>query len=135
MDLLAAEMLAVTGKDPAEHYRELTEALGESVYERSDNPATPAQKAAFKTLTPDMVTAKELAGESIRAILTRAPGNNASIGGLKVTTDNGWFASRPSGTENVYKIYAESFLGRDHLNRIMDEARALVTAAFKAAGA
>ncbi len=135
MDLLAAEMLAVTGKDPAEHYRELTEALGESVYERSDSPATPAQKAAFKTLTPEMVTAKQLAGEPIRAILTRAPGNNASIGGLKVTTDNGWFASRPSGTEDVYKIYAESFLGREHLNRIMDEARALVTAAFKAAGA
>ena len=135
MDLLAAEMLAVTGKDPAEHYRELTAELGESVYERSDNQATPAQKAAFKSLTPGMVTARELAGEPIRSILTRAPGNDADIGGLKVTTDNGWFASRPSGTEDVYKIYAESFLGRDHLNRLMDEARALVTSAFKTAGA
>jgi phosphoglucomutase len=135
MGLLAAEITARTGSDPAQRYAELTERFGSPVYERMDAPATPAQKAAFARLTPEMVTADTLAGEPITARLTRAPGNGAEFGGLKVVAENGWFAARPSGTENIYKIYAESFLGRDHLSRIQAEAQAIVDAAFRAAGA
>ncbi len=134
LDLLAAEMKAKTGQDPAERYGELTERFGAPLYERLDAPATPAQKAALSRLSPDMVAADTLAGERITARLTAAPGNGAPIGGLKVTTENGWFAARPSGTEDVYKIYAESFLGTEHLRRIQDEARQIVDAAFATAG-
>jgi phosphoglucomutase len=134
LDLLAAEITATTGKDPGEHYRELTARFGEPVYERLDAPANPAQKAALAKLSPEMVTATALAGEAITAKLTRAPGNDAPIGGLKVTTENGWFAARPSGTEDVYKIYAESFKGVDHLRALQEEAREMVAAAFQAAG-
>jgi phosphoglucomutase len=131
--LLAAEITAVTGKDPGEHYRALTQRFGAPVYERIDAPATSAQKAVLKKLSPAQVTATELAGEPIVARLTEAPGNGASIGGLKVVAENGWFAARPSGTEDVYKIYAESFLGETHLRRIQDEAREIVTAALATA--
>jgi len=134
MGLLAAEITAVTGKDPGELYADLESRFGSPVYERMDAPATPSQKAAFSTLTPEMVAADTLAGEPIVAKLTRAPGNGAPIGGLKVVTQNGWFAARPSGTEDIYKIYAESFLGREHLARLKAEAQAMVDAAFKAAG-
>ena len=134
MDLLAVEILASTGRDPGEHYRDLTARFGDPIYRRIDAPATPAQKAVLKKLSPEMVTANELAGEIIIAKLTRAPGNDAPIGGLKVVAENGWFAARPSGTEEIYKIYAESFLGEDHLDRVLDEARAIVSAAFAAAG-
>ena len=127
LGLLAAEITAVLGKDPGEVYRELTARHGEPVYERVDAPATPAEKARLGRLSPEDVKAKELAGAPITAVLTKAPGNGAAIGGLKVTTADGWFAARPSGTEDVYKLYAESFRGRDHLRRIQDEARALVT--------
>jgi phosphoglucomutase len=126
LDLLAAEMTAVTGRDPSALYRDLAADLGDPVYERIDAPATPAQKAALAKLSADQVTAADLAGDPITARLTAAPGNGAPIGGLKVTTDHGWFAARPSGTEDVYKLYAESFRGRDHLRRIQDEARAIV---------
>ena len=135
MGLLAAEMTARAGRDPGQSYQELTARFGDPVYERLDAPANPAQKAAFKRLTPEMVAADTLAGEPILARLTRAPGNGADIGGLKVTAKNGWFAARPSGTENIYKIYAESFLGQAHLERIKTEAQAIVDAAFRAAGA
>ena len=135
MDLLAAEITAVTGQDPGRTYEYLTGLFGAPLYQRIDAPATPRQKAAFSTLTPDQVAAQSMAGETIRAKLTRAPGNDAPIGGLKVVTDNGWFAARPSGTENIYKIYAESFLGQEHLHRILEEAQAMVNAAFTAAGA
>ncbi|MCR5359516.1 MAG: phosphoglucomutase (alpha-D-glucose-1,6-bisphosphate-dependent) [Thermoguttaceae bacterium] len=131
MGLLAAEILARTGKDPGVHYRELTESFGSPVYARIDTPATLEMKEAFARLSPENVTEKTLAGEAITSILTRAPGNDAPIGGLKVATENGWFAARPSGTENIYKIYAESFLGEDHLNRILAEAETLVDAALK----
>ncbi len=134
LDLLAAEITATTGKDPGEHYRELTARFGEPVYERLDAPANPAQKTALAKLSPEMVTATALAGEAITAKLTRAPGNDAPIGGLKVTTENGWFAARPSGTEDVYKIYAESFKGVEHLRALQEEAREMVAAAFQAAG-
>ena len=134
MDLLAAEITAKTGKDPAEHYRELAARFGEPVYERLDAPASKAQKTALARLSPEMVTATSLAGEAITAKLTHAPGNGAAIGGLKVVTENGWFAARPSGTEDVYKIYAESFNGRDHLAALQAEAREIVDAAFRAAG-
>jgi phosphoglucomutase len=134
LDLLAAEILATTGRDPGEHYKALEDRFGSPVYERMDAPASPTQKAALASLSPEMVEAQELAGEKIVAKLTRAPCNNAPIGGLKVVTENGWFAARPSGTEDVYKIYAESFKGTGHLQRIQDEAQAIVTAAFRAAG-
>ena len=133
MDLLAAEMMAKTGRDPGELYRELTNELGEPVYERIDAAATPAQKTILSKLSPDQVEGTELAGDTIVSKLTTAPGNGASIGGLKVVTDQGWFAARPSGTEDVYKLYAESFRGKDHLRRIQDEARALVAKAFASA--
>ncbi|KMY67477.1 phosphoglucomutase [Desulfocarbo indianensis] len=135
MDLLAAEITAKLGQDPAQVYEELTQRFGAPIYERLDAPATPAQKAAFKKLTPDMVSADRLAGEAIIAKLTKAPGNNAEIGGLKVVTENGWFAARPSGTEDIYKIYAESFKGREHLQAIQAEAKEIVAKAFQAAGA
>lgn len=130
MDLLAAEITARTGKDPGEHYRELTAQFGTSYYTRIDAAATPQEKAVLKNLAPDAVTATELAGEPITAILTKAPGNNAAIGGLKVATANGWFAARPSGTENVYKIYAESFKGEAHLNALVQEAQQIVKTAL-----
>ncbi len=134
MDLLAAEILARTGRDPGEHYRDLIKRFGDPVYRRIDAPATPEQKAVLKNLSPEMVTAATLAGEPILARLTRAPGNDAPIGGLKVVTENGWFAARPSGTEDIYKIYAESFLGEQHLDRILSEAQAIVSAALRASG-
>ncbi|MBH0191578.1 MAG: alpha-D-glucose phosphate-specific phosphoglucomutase [Nitrospira sp.] len=130
MDLLAAEMMAKTGKDPAQLYRELTVELGEPVYERIDAPATPKQKTILSQLSPDQVRASALAGDKITAMLTSAPGNGAAIGGLKVVTTQGWFAARPSGTEDVYKLYAESFCGREHLKRIQEEAQALITNAL-----
>jgi phosphoglucomutase len=132
MNLLAAEMMAKTGRDPGELYRELTHELGEPVYERIDAAATSAQKAILSKLSPDQVSTTELAGDPIVAKLTTAPGNGASIGGLKVVTDHGWFAARPSGTEDVYKLYAESFRGKDHLKRIQEEAQALIAKAFSA---
>ena len=131
MGLLAAEILARTGKDPGIHYRAFTEKYGFPVYTRVDTPASLEMKEAFTRLSPEKVVQKELAGEAITAILTRAPGNDAPIGGIKVATEHGWFAARPSGTENIYKIYAESFLGQDHLNRILGEARQLVAEALK----
>ena len=133
LDLLAAEILAVTGKDPSVHHRALTDRFGAPVYRRIDAPATAQQKAILKKLAPTAVRAETLAGEKIVARLTKAPGNDAAIGGLKVVTENGWFAARPSGTEDVYKIYAESFLGEEHLGRVLDEARAIVDLAFSAA--
>lgn len=132
--LLAAEIRAVTGKDPGQIYVELTRDLGAPVYERLDAPASPAQKDVLKKLSASDITATTLAGEKITAVMTRAPSNDASIGGLKVTTENGWFAARPSGTENVYKIYTESFRGPEHLRQVQEEARALVSAAFAKAG-
>ncbi|MBU0629850.1 MAG: phosphoglucomutase (alpha-D-glucose-1,6-bisphosphate-dependent) [Candidatus Margulisbacteria bacterium] len=134
MDLLAAEILAVTGKDPGVHYQELTALFGAPVYERIDAPADARQKVILQKLSPELVTATTLAGEPITAKLTRAPGNNAEIGGLKVTTENGWFAARPSGTEDIYKLYAESFLGADHLNKIFEEAKQIVSNAFNKIG-
>jgi phosphoglucomutase len=134
MDLLAAEITAKTGKDPAQHYRDLTDTFGAPLYSRMDAPADSKQKSVLKNLSPEMVAARELAGEKITAKLTQAPGNDAAIGGLKVVTENGWFAARPSGTENLYKIYAESFKGEEHLKEIQSEAQEIVNAAFKAAG-
>ena len=133
--LLASEIQAVTGESPGEHYRRLTERHGDPAYARVDAPADREQKAVLAKLSPEQVKATELAGEPIVATLTRAPGNDAPIGGLKVVTEHAWFAARPSGTEDVYKIYAESFRGQDHLAKVLDEARAIVDAAFKAAGA
>ncbi len=126
MDLLAAEITARSGRDPGEIYRELEERFGSPVYQRSDAPATPEQKAALARLSPQMVSASELAGEKILAKLSRAPGNGAPIGGLKVVAENGWFAARPSGTEDIYKIYAESFKGKEHLERIQAQAQEIV---------
>ena len=134
LDLLAAELTAVTGRDPAAHYQELTGQFGAPVYERMDAPANPAQKQVLQHLSPEMVEARELGGEPISARLTHAPGNGAAIGGLKVTAENGWFAARPSGTEDIYKIYTESFKSKAHLKQIQEEAQAIVAAAFRAGG-
>ena len=131
LDLLASEIVATTGRTPSEHYRDLTAKFGDPAYARIDAPATREEKAILGKLSPSQVTAKELDGEPITAVLTTAPGNNAPIGGLKVTTESGWFAARPSGTEDVYKIYAESFQGPEHLARIQEEARGVVSAALK----
>jgi phosphoglucomutase len=134
MDLLAAEILARTGRDPGEHYRDLEAEFGSPVYARMDAPATGAQKKVLADLSPEGVTASTLAGDPITAKLTRAPANGAPIGGLKVVTDAGWFAARPSGTEEIYKIYAESFRDQAHLERIQGEAQEIVSSAFSAAG-
>ena len=132
--LLAAEIIAVTKKDPGEHYAEFTAKFGSPVYQRFDAPASPEQKQVLANLSPDMVEAETLAGEKITAKLTHASGNGAAIGGLKVTTENGWFAARPSGTENIYKIYSESFLGEEHIAQIQKEAQEIVAQAFAKAG-
>jgi phosphoglucomutase len=134
MDLLAAELTARLERDPAQVYAELEERFGRSYYQRLDTPATPAQKEALKRLSPELVTARELAGDKITAKLTHAPGNGAPIGGLKVVTAQGWFAARPSGTEDIYKIYAESFRSEEHLRQILAEAQQIVAAAFRTAG-
>jgi len=128
--LLASEIIAVTGKTPSQRYAELESEFGASAYQRVDAPATPEQKAALAKLSPDAVTATELAGEPITAKLSHAPGNGAAIGGLKVQTEHAWFAARPSGTEDVYKLYAESLRGEEHLRRVQEEARAVVAAAL-----
>ncbi|MGC2490293.1 MAG: phosphoglucomutase (alpha-D-glucose-1,6-bisphosphate-dependent), partial [Candidatus Sulfotelmatobacter sp.] len=135
MDLLAAEITARTGKNPGEHYRELTAEFGTPYYMRIDAPATPEQKAKLAKLTPDAVKESDLAGEPITAKLTKAPGNNAPIGGLKVVAESGWFAARPSGTENIYKIYAESFKSQTHLNAILREAEEMVNHALGSSAA
>ena len=131
--LLAAEITARMDRDPGEIYHELTREFGEPVYDRVEAPATPEQKAMLERLSPEQVRLNDLAGEKIRTILTRAPGNGASIGGLKVIAESGWFAARPSGTEDIYKIYAESFHGADHLRRILEEAQTIVNDALAAA--
>lgn len=131
--LLAAEMTAQMQRDPGEIYQELIREFGEPYYERVEAPATPKEKGILKKLSPQHVLLKELAGEKIQTVLSNAPGNNAPIGGIKVVAENGWFAARPSGTENIYKIYAESFKGKDHLNRIIQEAQTIVSAALQAA--
>jgi len=130
MTLLAAEIRAVTGKDPAAIYAEYEERFGRSYYGRIDAPATPEQKAKLKALSPEEIHAKELGGEPISAVYTRAPGNDAPIGGLKLVTKSGWVAMRPSGTEDIYKIYAESFLSAEHLARLQQEAQAIVADVF-----
>ncbi|MFG2629544.1 phosphoglucomutase (alpha-D-glucose-1,6-bisphosphate-dependent) [Streptomyces sp. NPDC048473] len=130
--LLASEILAVTGTSPSQHYAALTARFGEPAYARIDAPADREQKAVLGRLSPEQVTADTLAGEPVTAVLTKAPGNGAPIGGIKVTTENAWFAARPSGTEDVYKIYAESFLGAGHLGRVQEEAKAVVSAALDA---
>ena len=134
MALLAAEIIAVTGKDPYQHYQALAKELGEPCYGRVEAVANSAQKQVLTALSADAITADSLAGEKIVSILSHAPGNNAAIGGIKVTTENGWFAARPSGTEEIYKIYAESFIDDQHLQTIIKEAQVIVSAAFKAAG-
>ncbi|MEZ4673155.1 MAG: phosphoglucomutase (alpha-D-glucose-1,6-bisphosphate-dependent) [Caldilineaceae bacterium] len=134
LGLLAAEITAKTGRDPGEHYQDLEKKFGSPVYERIDAPANNAQKAALKALSPDDLKAKQLAGDEIVAKLTRAPGNNEPIGGLKVVTEHGWFAARPSGTEEIYKIYAESFKGEAHLKQLQEEAQQMVQEAFRDAG-
>jgi phosphoglucomutase len=130
--LLAAEITARAGKDPGEIYIDLTREFGEPAYDRVEAAATPDQKAKLALLSPGQVKITELAGEKILSILTRAPGNGAPIGGLKVSSENGWFAARPSGTEDIYKIYAESFRGADHLRQIQGEAQTIVSAALAA---
>jgi phosphoglucomutase len=130
LDLLAVELLARTGRDPSEHYRDLVRELGAPHYERIDAPATAEEKAVLLRLSPEDVSAPELAGDPIQARLTKAPGNGAALGGLKVVTAHGWFAARPSGTEDAYKLYAESFRGPEHLRRIQEEAQALVREAL-----
>jgi len=134
MDLLAAEITARTGKDPGEQYRELTTEFGAPLYTRIDAPASPEEKERLAELSPEAVIASSLAGEPIIAKLTRAPGNDAPIGGLKVVAASGWFAARPSGTENVYKIYAESFKDQSHLDAILTEAEEIVNRALSAKG-
>jgi phosphoglucomutase len=131
MDLLAAEITARTDKDPGQHYRELTAQFGTPYYTRIDAPATPERKARLQKLSPQAVKASTLAGEPISAKLTRAPGNNAEIGGLKVVAASGWFAARPSGTEHIYKIYAESFKDQAHLDALVREAQAIVDSAME----
>jgi phosphoglucomutase len=131
MGLLAAEITAKAGRDPGELYNDITREFGEPVYERIDAPATPQQKAILGKLAPEQVEATEFAGEPIMISLTADPGNDAAIGGLKVVTRNGWFAARPSGTEDVYKIYAESFRGLDHLHQIQAEAQTLINRVFE----
>src|SRR5271157_1937000 len=126
MDLLAAEITAVTGRDPGEHFRELAAEFGMPYYTRIDAAATPEEKSKLARLSPDAVKESELAGDAIIAKLTRAPGNHAAIGGLKVVTASGWFAARPSGTENIYKIYAESFKSQAQLDFILREAQEMV---------
>jgi phosphoglucomutase len=135
LDLLAAEITARTGKDPGEHYRDLAARFGAPRYTRLDAPATPEQKALLQRLSADSIKQAKLAGEPIVAKLTHAPGNNAAIGGLKVVAANGWFAARPSGTENVYKIYAESFVDDAHLDSIVGEAQQIVSDALSSSGA
>jgi phosphoglucomutase len=130
--LLAAEITARAGRDPGDIYHELTRELGEPVSDRVEAPATPGQKKRLAELSPQDVPLASLAGEQIQAVLTRAPGNGAPIGGLKVVAESGWFAARPSGTEDIYKIYAESFRGGDHLRRIVEEAQAIVSSALAA---
>lgn len=132
--LLAAEITAKTGRDPAENFAKLTKKLGTPFYERIDAPATVEQKAILKKLSPDQIDAKELAGEPIKAVFDKAPSNDAAIGGIKIVTENGWFAARPSGTEDVYKIYAESFRNEKHLHAIQEEAQALIARTFKGDG-
>jgi len=134
LDLLAAEMTARTGRNPAELYRDVIRDCGESFYERIDAPATRAQKAALQNLSPQRVGLTTLAGDPVRQVLDKAPGNAAAIGGIKVVTDNGWFAARPSGTEDVYKLYAESFVNAEHLRRIQDEAKAAIASVLAKAG-
>ena len=134
MDLLAAEITAVTGKDPAAHFADLVEIFGMPYYERMDVAATAEQRAVLKKLSPEEINVSSLAGERIVAVLTRAPGNGAPIDGIKVVAENGWFAARPSGTEDVYKIYTESFRGREHLARIQHEAQTMIDGAFRRAG-
>jgi phosphoglucomutase len=131
MDLLAAEITAVTGKDPGEHFEEISAEFGTPYYTRLDAPASADQKAKLANLSADAVVESDLAGEAITARLTRAPGNNAPIGGLKIVAANGWFAARPSGTESLYKIYAESLKSEEHLNTIVDEAREIVNNALE----
>jgi phosphoglucomutase len=133
LGLLAAEITAVTGRDPGTLYAEATRELGAPVYRRIDAPASPEQKAALSRLSPAQIDSTELAGDRVTSVLTEAPGNGASIGGIKVSTERGWFAARPSGTENVYKLYGESFAGEEHLERIFAEARAILETAFGAA--
>jgi phosphoglucomutase len=133
LGLLAAEITARSGRDPGALYEQLTAEFGAPVYERIDAPCSPEQKQILSKLSPEQLRADQLAGEKIRSTLTLAPGNNAPIGGLKVVTDHGWFAARPSGTEEVYKIYAESFRGPDHLRRIQQEAQELIAGVFEAA--
>ncbi len=130
LDLLAVEILATTGRDPGDHVTRLQRDLGEPHYTRIDAPATPAEKAKLKGLSAESVRSTTLAGEAILAKLTHAPGNGAPIGGLKVVTENGWFAARPSGTEDVYKLYAETFRGIEHLQQIVAEAKSIVSEAL-----
>ncbi len=134
MALLAAEILAVTGRDPGEHYAELVKTFGDPLYERQDRPATAAERELLSSLSPGDVAEDTLAGEPILARLTKAPGNGASIGGLKVVSENGWFAARPSGTEDIYKIYAESFRGEGHLRNIQEEAGKIIGNALRKGG-
>jgi len=132
LGLLAAEITAVTGKDPGYYYQQLTREYGSPFYRRIDAPITPEQKVGFKRLTPERVSAAALAGDPVTAHLTRAPGNDAPIGGLKIVTANGWFAARPSGTENIYKLYAESFQSAAHLETIVHDAQEIVARALTA---
>jgi phosphoglucomutase len=130
--LLAAEITARLGRDPGEIYQDLTREFGEPAYDRVEAPATPGQKDLLAQLSPKQVTLTELAGETIQTVLTHAPGNRAPLGGVKVIATSGWFAARPSGTEDIYKIYAESFRGADHLRRILEEAQTIVTTTLAA---